>query len=74
MTYQGDEALGNLLEQAGSPYAAAEARDLIEGVMAAPVGPDADAWTALIGIGEELQRQLKALRQEMEPDGDGRCR
>ena len=71
MTYVGDEALGRLLKQAGSPYGTAEARDLIEGVMAAPVGPDADAWTALIGTGEELQRQLKALRREMEPDGDG---
>ena len=67
MTYQGDEALERLLKQAGSPYGATEARDLVEGVIAAPVGPDPDAWTTLIGAGEELERQLKSLRHEMEP-------
>ena len=67
MSYLGDEELERLLKQARSPYAAAGARDLIAGVMAAPEGPDAGAWTALIGSGDELERQLKALRDEMEP-------
>ena len=65
MNYLGDETLERLLKRAGSPYAAAEARDLIGGVIAAPEAPDAGAWTALIGSGTELERQLKALRDEM---------
>ena len=71
MNYLGDEALERLLKRAGSPYGAAETRDLIGGVMASPEASDAGAWTALIGSGDELERQLKALRDEMAATAGG---
>jgi Xaa-Pro aminopeptidase len=65
-TYQGDAALGRLLEKAGSRYDAAAVRALIAGVAAAPPAIDADAWMTLVSAspGAELRGQLRALFDE----------
>ncbi len=66
-TYAGDSALDRLLEEAGSPYAAAGVRDLLPGVLAAPEGPDPRAWMSLVAAApsDALERQLAALRAEV---------
>ena len=38
--YDGDENLGRLLDRAGASLSPADVRDLIEGVLAAPLWPD----------------------------------
>ncbi|MDH3241818.1 MAG: aminopeptidase P family protein [Alphaproteobacteria bacterium] len=71
--YQGDRALEGLLARSkgrgGVRYRSArEVRALLKGVLAAPFGPDPDAWLDLVGagLGARLKTQLKALRTEME--------
>src|SRR5262245_34303521 len=59
--------LGALLRAAGSTFDAAEATDLIRGVLAAPPAADPDAWIALIAAqpGAELVAALTALKMEL---------
>ncbi len=65
--YQGDEKLGRLLRRAGSPLDPAAARNLLEGVLAAPHREDPDAWMVLVAPArdETLKLQLRALRASM---------
>lgn len=62
--FAGDEMLAGLLARAGVTRSVAEIRALIEGVNAAPEGPDPDAWLVLVGpdLPEALRAQLRALR------------
>src|SRR3954452_21941578 len=46
--YAGDEALGRLLAESGSPYDVAGLRALLAGVLAAPPAFDRAAWTRLV--------------------------
>ncbi len=66
-SYRGDETLDRLLRQAGSRLGAAEVRDLVRGVVAAPEPFEPHAWMALVAAnpGEELGGQLAALRARM---------
>ncbi|QJE71941.1 aminopeptidase P family protein [Aerophototrophica crusticola] len=63
-SYRGDAELDRLLRAEGVALTAAQVRDLIAGVNAAPDGEDADAWLALVGprLGDGLAAQLRALR------------
>ena len=68
-TYQGDAALDRLLAKAGPGMSAAEVRDLLAGVLAAPVpAADPEGWMALIAADPSpaLAAQLSALKREME--------
>ncbi len=60
------DALGRLLAEAGSPLSAAEVEALIDGVVAAPEGFDADAWMVLVAPqpGAGLRARLQALKDE----------
>jgi Xaa-Pro aminopeptidase len=66
-TYHGDTALDRLLKEAGSRCGAAEVRDLLPGVLAAPDGPDPQAWMGLVvsAPSDALKGQLAALRAEV---------
>ncbi len=65
--YRGDETLEQLLKGAGLSRSAAEIRDLVAGVLAAPEAMDPDAWLVLVGenLPEDLAAQLRALKREM---------
>ncbi|EWY40324.1 X-Pro aminopeptidase [Skermanella stibiiresistens SB22] len=66
--YLGDDDLGSLLWQAGSDRSVEDIRKLIDGVNAAPVAMDPDAWLDLLGgasLPEPLRGQLKSLRALM---------
>ena len=58
-----EESLDALLRQSGARFCAAEARDLIAGVAAAPVGFYPDSWMSLVADhpSKELQAALSAL-------------
>ena len=66
-SYQGDEALGRLLAEAGSRYDPEAVRSLIAGVLAAPEDRDPDAWVALVAPapGDSLRAQLGALKAQV---------
>ena len=75
MAYQGDEALERSLAKARGrlrlPGARAdEVRALVAGILAAPPGPDAEAWVALVvdDPSPALKAQLLALQAEMAAD------
>jgi Xaa-Pro aminopeptidase len=61
--YGGDAALARLLAASASPYGAAEVREIVAGVVAAPPTRPADAWVVLIAPtpSPELTQQLQAL-------------
>jgi len=65
--YHGDDLLNSLLREAGSAYDAAGIRSLLAGVLAAPPGPEAGAWLALVApeVRPALATQLAALRAEL---------
>jgi Xaa-Pro aminopeptidase len=70
--YLGDRILEDLLaDSEGRGRAryrsAREVRGLVRGVLAAPYGPDPDAWLELVGkpLGAKLKAQLRAFRSEM---------
>jgi Xaa-Pro aminopeptidase len=70
--YLGDRVLEDLLAAAKARgraryRSAREVRGLLRGVLAAPYGPDPDAWLDLVGkgLGAKLATQLKALRAQM---------
>ncbi|MFQ5939908.1 MAG: hypothetical protein ACE5KL_07580, partial [Alphaproteobacteria bacterium] len=72
MAYQGDEALERLLIKAGKrlrlPDLKADGvRAFVAGVLAAPPGPDAEAWVELVvdAPSPALKAQLLALKAEM---------
>ena len=69
-SYRGDAVLAGLLMQAKSGKSVADVRDLLAGVLAAPPPWQADAWVALIDPepGDELVKELKALKQAMAAD------
>lgn len=67
--YDGDQALDEHLVRAGSRLKAAEIRELLTGVLAAPTPPaDPDAWMALVAerLPPSLRAQLAALKRELE--------
>lgn len=63
--YQGDEALGRLLSEAGCQLDVSGVRSLIDGVLAAPQGRDPDAWVELVVSAPKaaLLGQLRALKR-----------
>ena len=63
VAYGGDAVLARLLAASGSPYDAAEARDLVAGIVAAPPTVPPDAWVVLVAPepSPELKQQLVAL-------------
>jgi len=65
--YHGDQTLAALLRRAGIERTPAEARALVHGVLAAPVGHDPDAWLTLFGpdLPEDLRAQLRALKADL---------
>ena len=65
--YRGDAELDALLQAAASDLDAADVRDLLGGVLAAPTPLDPDAWMALVAASPEpvLREQLRALKQRM---------
>ena len=65
--YGGDARLGNLLRAANSPYDPPGARKLIAGVLAAPPGPERDAWMALVAprLSSDLKAELQALADDI---------
>ena len=68
-TYQGDAALDRLLAKAGAGISAAEARDILAVVLAAPSpAADPEGWMALIAADPSpaLAAQLSALKRELE--------
>jgi Xaa-Pro aminopeptidase len=75
-TYQGDTALERLLGKARGlrlERTAAVVRDLLRGVLAAPEGPDPDAWIGLVvsDPSPALAAQLRALKEELRAQGAG---
>src|SRR5262249_16360134 len=64
--YQGDEALGRLLRQAGSRYGVADLPALLAGVAGAPDADDPTGWIDLVAAnaGDALKAQLQAYRAE----------
>src|SRR5262249_51034354 len=64
--YQGDEALGRLLRQAGSRYAVADLPGLLAGVAGAADADDPTGWIDLVAAdaGDALRAQLRAYRAE----------
>lgn len=76
--YQGDQALDRLLAKAGAGGDAAWVRELIRGVLAAPVpATGGEAWMRLVAPDPSpaLAAQLRALRRDMAAgmpaDGEG---
>ncbi len=74
VSYRGDEALSQLLAEAGSRLDAVAVRELLAGVLAAPEGEDGEAWQCLVAESpcESLCGQLSALKQTLRtlPAGD----
>ncbi|MAF96000.1 MAG: X-Pro aminopeptidase [Rhodospirillaceae bacterium] len=68
----GDETLERLLSEAGSALDAAGVRDLVQGVIAAPPGVEAEAWMSLVvpEPGGELKQSLAALKTEIQTAAD----
>jgi len=66
-SYVGDQALGKMLETAGSRLDINKLRQLVAGVLAAPKNERPDDWLALLGgrPDAELLAQVRALREEM---------
>jgi Xaa-Pro aminopeptidase len=62
-----DAELARLLRAAGLRRSAGEIRELIRGVIAAPAGPEPDAWLDLVAPPEahELRAQLLRLKDEL---------
>ena len=62
-----DSELARLLTAAGVPRSPEEIRDLIRGVVAAPPGPEPDAWLDLIAPAEarELRAALLRLKEDL---------
>jgi Xaa-Pro aminopeptidase len=60
---RGDRELARLLADAGSPLSVDDAQALIDGVIAAPEGFDADVWMTLVAArpGAALREGLRAL-------------
>ena len=58
-----DSALARLLADAGAALSVVDVRALIDGVIAAPDGPDADAWMTLVAAqpSAALRECLRAL-------------
>jgi Xaa-Pro aminopeptidase len=67
LAYQGDRALDEQLGRVGARLDAKGVRDLLAGVLAAPVGADPDAWIDLVTERPtpSLKTQLSALRAEL---------
>ena len=65
--YLGDDALDGLLHQSDARYDAAQVRNLLLGILAAPEPLDPDAWIALVAAepAEALRDQLRALKRDM---------
>ncbi len=66
--YRGDSHLAGLLARAGAGKSVADVRRLIAGVLAAPEDVDPDMWLGLVTPtpGDDLARQLQALRRTLE--------
>jgi Xaa-Pro aminopeptidase len=64
--YQGDQALGRLLQEASSPCDVPGVKALLAGVLAAPSGADPAAWLELVAprMPPALATQLAALRAD----------
>ena len=62
-----------LLRQSGASLSAAEARELVRGVAAAPVAVDPDAWMCLVAptVDEALKARLRDLLKEATESGGG---
>ncbi|MBT6828663.1 MAG: aminopeptidase P family protein, partial [Rhodospirillaceae bacterium] len=71
--YQGDGRLGELLGAAGVPETAAEVRELLAGIAAAPRPIDDDEWLRLIAPAPAgvLRGQLVALYELLASADDG---
>jgi len=65
--YQGDARLEALLAEAGLSLTVEAVREIVAGVVAAPVPVDPDAWMVLLApdAGPDLRGQLQALKAEM---------
>jgi len=72
VSYGGDDGLTALLQAQDAGVTAADARAVVEGVVAAPPARDGDAWMTLICAdpAPALREQLAALRREVERAND----
>ena len=71
-TRDDDSELERLLAEAGAELSAAEVRDLLAGVLAAPEGEDPEAWMDLVATTPEeaLKARLRDLKHRLAAESD----